>query len=437
VLVPISNWAAFGGSKEVIIWLPIDIIANTITALIAVRKQVIDDIYQVMGLSDIMRGATDPMETLGAQKLKSQYGSARIRDKQGEMVRVSRDTVEISAEIICDRFSLDTMMAMSQMDIPTEAAQQQKVAMMQQQLQTQLQQAQQQIMMAQQNPQMQQQAQQQPQLLQQLGQQIQVLTQKGQSDIQQEMQVPTQERIYQFLKDYRTTAFVLDIETDSTIQADEMQEKQMRGEFIGMLSQLIPQLVQLIGVEPQAAPFAGEVLKFAVAPFRVGRTMDGAIDDLVEVAQAKAGQGQQSPQQAEAQAKLQIEREKMQQQKAQDDADNQMKMLEIQNKNQQEQQKLQNEFQLALFEAQAKKEESNAKIQQILAKGQMDAQAHDMHITENEQKRELQTQTMQMKQQDAANRQADMAARRAQQDRSQLFKEQQAALRPVGGGARR
>ena len=28
VLVPISNWAAFGGSKEVIIWLPIDMIAT-------------------------------------------------------------------------------------------------------------------------------------------------------------------------------------------------------------------------------------------------------------------------------------------------------------------------------------------------------------------------------------------------------------------------
>ena len=32
VLVPISNWAAFGGSKEVIIWMPIDVIANAITA---------------------------------------------------------------------------------------------------------------------------------------------------------------------------------------------------------------------------------------------------------------------------------------------------------------------------------------------------------------------------------------------------------------------
>ena len=104
VLVPISNWAAFGGSKEVMIWMPIDMIANTITAVIAVRKQMIEDIYQVMGLSDIMRGATDPDETLGAQQLKSQYGSVRIRDKQGEMVRVARDIEEITAEIMCSEF---------------------------------------------------------------------------------------------------------------------------------------------------------------------------------------------------------------------------------------------------------------------------------------------------------------------------------------------
>jgi hypothetical protein len=33
-------------------------------------------------------------------------------------------------------------------------------------------------------------------------------------------------------------------------------------------------------------------------------------------------------------------------------------------------------------------------------------------------------------------RNADMAARRAQADRAQIFKERQEALRPVGGGGR-
>ena len=120
VLVPISNWAAFGGIKEVIVWLPIDMIATTITALVALRKQVIEDIYQIMGLSDIMRGATDPNETLGAQRLKSQYGSTRIRDKQQELVRLARDLVEISLEIISEKFDEATIIEMSQTQLPTK-----------------------------------------------------------------------------------------------------------------------------------------------------------------------------------------------------------------------------------------------------------------------------------------------------------------------------
>ena len=87
ILVPISNWAAFGGSKEIIIWLPIDMIVQAVTAMVTLRKEIVNDIYQIIGLSDIMRGSTNPMETLGAQQLKSQYGSTRIKDKQQELVR--------------------------------------------------------------------------------------------------------------------------------------------------------------------------------------------------------------------------------------------------------------------------------------------------------------------------------------------------------------
>ena len=99
VLVPISNWAAFGQGGDHRLDADRHDRADH-HRLVAVRKQIIEDIYQIMGLSDIMRGATDPQETLGAQQLKSQYGSSRIRDKQGEMVRMARDIEEIIAEIM-------------------------------------------------------------------------------------------------------------------------------------------------------------------------------------------------------------------------------------------------------------------------------------------------------------------------------------------------
>ncbi len=65
---------------------------------------------------------------------------------------------------------------------------------------------------------------------------------------------------------------MLDIETDSTILIDENAEKQRRTEFVGVLSQLLPQLAQMIAREPKTAEFCGEVLKFSTAPFRAGRS---------------------------------------------------------------------------------------------------------------------------------------------------------------------
>ena len=81
-----------------------------------------------------MRGATDARETLGAQQLKTQYGSTRIRDKQEEMVRIARDLVQIVAEIITEKFDPVTMIEMSQTQLPTQEMQQQQVQQLQQQI---------------------------------------------------------------------------------------------------------------------------------------------------------------------------------------------------------------------------------------------------------------------------------------------------------------
>jgi hypothetical protein len=433
VLIPISNWAAFGGSKEVIIWMPIDQIANAITVVIATRKQIIEDIYQIMGLSDIMRGNTDPGETLGAQQLKSQYGSVRIRDKQGEMVRVARDIEEIIAEIMCSDFDFGTLLQMSQMEIPTNAEQQQKMLAMAQQLQMIQQQAMAQMQQAQAAPQAQAMAQQgNPQQMQELQQQYTQL--KG--NIEDEQNKPTQELIEQFIRDYRTTAFVLDIETDSTIQADENAEKQRRGEFMGMMAQLLPQLGALIAAQPGAAEFCGELLKFSVAPFRVGRTLDGSIDNLVEQVEMMASQriGKPDPKLEAEQKKLdttaQIEMKKLEASKAEADGKAQLEMTKLQQQGAIEQAKLQGEQRVAMFEAESKRRLEEAKMQQLQVKGQFEAQQHEQKLVEGDQKMRLNTQMAQQKAVDAQNRSADMAAKRQMAERGQLFKEKQAAMKP-------
>ena len=373
LLVPISNWAAFGGSKEVIIWLPIDMISATITALVTLRKQVIDDIYQIMGLSDIMRGDTEAQETLGAQQLKTQYGSARVKDKQGELARLARDLVEITSEIITEKFDPVTMIEMSQTELPTQQMQQQQIKQIQQQMQQQQQQAQQLM----QNPQAKQMLQSNPQQGQQAMQMFQQLMQKGQESIQKISDQPSIDQVLKFLKNNRIKSFVLDIETDSTIMADEMGEKQRRTEFVGVLSQLLPQLGMMVAQQPNTAKFCGELLKFSIAPFRAGRSMDGAIDELVQQME-QMGQGQKpdDPITAKAKADKEVEQMKLTYAKEKDTADRELKKQEIQFKGQIELQKAKGDPQQMQQEAMHKQQEHQQKLQLGQQKMATDAQHH-------------------------------------------------------------
>src|SRR3546814_16460415 len=81
---PGAALAATGGAANMIAWLPLDVIATTITGMIEARAQLFADFDRLSGISDIMRGETEADETLGAQRLKSQYGSVRGRDKKDE-----------------------------------------------------------------------------------------------------------------------------------------------------------------------------------------------------------------------------------------------------------------------------------------------------------------------------------------------------------------
>ncbi len=120
VLVPVTNFAAFGEKSQAIMWLPVDVVSKVITDCIAVRRQLIDDVYQITGISDIIRGDSEASETLGAQQLKAQWGSIRMRRKQNEMARFARDLCRLTAEIIAEHFDRETLARLTQMEVTDE-----------------------------------------------------------------------------------------------------------------------------------------------------------------------------------------------------------------------------------------------------------------------------------------------------------------------------
>jgi hypothetical protein len=77
-----------------------DQIAATIQQLTARKQAVLSDLWQLLGIADIMRGSSDPQTTLGAEQMKVQFGGARLGNLQTEVAVWVRDAMEIRAEII-------------------------------------------------------------------------------------------------------------------------------------------------------------------------------------------------------------------------------------------------------------------------------------------------------------------------------------------------
>jgi len=67
-------------------------------------------VYEVTGLSDVLRGASDPEETATAQSIKAQYGGLRIQKAQREVQRFVRDLLRLKADIIATHFSDETLL---------------------------------------------------------------------------------------------------------------------------------------------------------------------------------------------------------------------------------------------------------------------------------------------------------------------------------------
>lgn len=62
------------------------------------------EVYEVLGISDIVRGSSQASETATAQQIKGQWANVRLNDKTSEINRLWRDTLRMMAEIICEHF---------------------------------------------------------------------------------------------------------------------------------------------------------------------------------------------------------------------------------------------------------------------------------------------------------------------------------------------
>jgi hypothetical protein len=124
-LVPLNrpDMVNNGGLDAATTWFPLQPTVEALKVLVEQRNEIKQVIYEVTGIADILRGSTNPNETLGAQQLKAQWGSLRIQDRQAEVQRFARDILRLKAEIIANKFSWETITAQAGINVPTAAEQ--------------------------------------------------------------------------------------------------------------------------------------------------------------------------------------------------------------------------------------------------------------------------------------------------------------------------
>lgn len=273
VFIPAENFGAFaasGGLKTAFQSEDLKPIAEALLGLYQQRDQLIQAIYEITGISDIMRGSSDASETLGAQQLKAQFGSARIKTMQQDVQRWIRDTLRIKAEIVAEHFQPETLLAITGMELETEAERQMREA---QEMQAKMQQWQ----MA----------------VQQAVQTGQPPPPQPQPEPRKPTDDPTIDAVVALLRDDRLRSYQIDVETDSTIFQDAEAEKESRTELLtamaGFMQQWLP-VVQAGG--PPMMKLGFEMLEFGVRGFKAGRQLEEAIDEckeaLIEQAEAQA-----------------------------------------------------------------------------------------------------------------------------------------------------
>lgn len=270
-LYPARDWASYaqsGGIKGNVDFVPIDQNVNALQTLYEAREKAKQDLYEVTGISDIVRGFTQASETATAQQIKGQFATLRLSDRQRHIQKFARDLIALKAEIIAEHFQPQTIALMAGLE---ELSQQEPGA-------------------------------------------LQMF-----------------DAAVELLRNDALRSFRIDIETDSTIAIDEDLEKQARTEFLNALGPFLNQSLQFMQSYPQLANSMGQVLLFTMRGFRVGRSVETAIEeDFAALQESIQAQLEAPPGPDPEQQKLEMEAQKLQLQAQSEAQKLQLKEMEAQ-----------------------------------------------------------------------------------------------------------
>ena len=234
-MIPVRNWAMFsekGGLKGAVDFFPLDQVINTLNKLYEVRRQLVVELYEITGISDIVRGASDPRETAAAQKLKGSFANARLTSRQKCVARHARETLAIMAEIICTLYGDDELVRLS-------------------------------------------------------GAEQLFVGADGQFDVQR------WQAVVALIRDEPLRMLRVRIDTENLANENITADREEATQFMAGLTGYLQSATAMLERAPMTGKLLGKLLLFAVRKFRVGRSLEAEIDSAIQqLMQTGLGQSQ-------------------------------------------------------------------------------------------------------------------------------------------------
>lgn len=266
VLVKADNVAALqdGGLQKAIWLMPLSELITVLQQLIMARQQCKQVIYEITGISDILRGQSVASETATAQEIKNQWGTLRLKKAQRTVQLYVRELLRMTLEIAAKHFREQTWAEMTGLPFATE---QQKLG-----------------------------AQMQAQAMAQMGQQ-------PPPQIQQVLAQPSWKDVLETLRNDTTRQYRIDIETNSTVDLEATEDQKNIQEVMQAIAQFLQGVTPL--VQSGSLPFeaAQSMLLGIVRRYRFGSEVEDQIRQMKPPAppDAEKGKAEQQKQQMEMQ----------------------------------------------------------------------------------------------------------------------------------------
>lgn len=265
-VIPVTNWPSYkqrGGLAAGIESLNIEPYINALNVLQGARGQALQQLYETLKVSDLLRGTSDQYKSATANRLENQWSSLGLIVRQNMFAKFVSDAVANLGTIIAEQFDESTIFEIGDADALIEPT---------------------------------------------------IFTPQPPPALPMQQIDEVKRQIIDIFRDSKKRCYRIQIATDSMIALDQQQQAQEASQLIQTAGSFFDQMRGLIDQYPPLIGFSISLFQNMIKRYKGGKELDGiftkALQQIGEIAQAKEEAAKQppppDPKMLEMQGRLQI-----------------------------------------------------------------------------------------------------------------------------------